>query len=184
MLDKLHANKKAQLVLGLMIGTGFGFLLQKGGVTRYEVIMGQLMLYDWTVAKVILTAILTGMLGIYLMRIPGWVRLHKKKGSIGSTVIGSVIFGVGFGLLGYCPGTTAGAVGQGNLDALFGGVLGMLIGTGLYAVIYEKLNSNILHLGEFGDATLPQLLKARSGYVILSVGAAIVAFLMVLELAA
>ena len=71
MLEKVYSKRPLQLLLGLAIGFCFGFLLQKGGVTRYDVIMGQLLLQDWTVVKVILTAILTGMIGIYLLRIPG-----------------------------------------------------------------------------------------------------------------
>ncbi|MGD8649825.1 MAG: YeeE/YedE thiosulfate transporter family protein, partial [Desulfobacterales bacterium] len=111
MLEKVYSNRPLQLLLGLAIGFCFGFLLQKGGVTRYDVIMGQLLLQDWTVVKVILTAILTGMIGIYLLRIPGLAKLHTWSGSFGSTVIGGLIFGVGFAILGYCPGTLAGAVG-------------------------------------------------------------------------
>jgi len=43
-------------------------------------------------------------------------------------VIGGLLFGIGFGILGYCPGTLVGAIGQGSLDALFGGMIGLLIG--------------------------------------------------------
>jgi hypothetical protein len=183
MLKRLSSEKNIQLFLGLLMGVCFGFLLQKSGVTHYEVIMGQLTLKDWTVVKVMLSAVVTGMVGIYLLRIPGLVRLHKKSGSVGSTVIGGLIFGVGFALLGYCPGTVAGAVGQGALDALLGGVAGMLLGTGIYASIYDPLERKILHLGEFGKITLPQLLNAKPGPVILYVGAALVLFLVILELA-
>jgi len=101
MQPKILANRKLQLGLGLIMGTCFGSLLQKSGVTRYEVIMEQLLLRDWTVAKVMLSAVVTGMLGIHLLRIPGLVRLHKKSGSVGSTVVGGLIFGIGFALLGY-----------------------------------------------------------------------------------
>jgi hypothetical protein len=182
MLKRIHAFKPLQLILGLIMGICFGYLLQKGGVTHYEVIMGQLLLRDWTVAKVMLSAVVTGMLGIYLLRIPDLVRLHKKSGSVGSTVIGGLIFGVGFALLGYCPGTVAGAVGQGALDALLGGVVGMLLGTGLYSLLYDHLDANVLHFGKFGDITLPELLNARTWPVIFSVSALIVVFLLALEL--
>ncbi|HNL87167.1 MAG TPA: YeeE/YedE family protein, partial [Methanoregulaceae archaeon] len=47
--SQLHNNKKAQVVLGLCFGIVFGFLLQKGGATSYDVIMGQLLLTDFTV---------------------------------------------------------------------------------------------------------------------------------------
>jgi hypothetical protein len=172
-----------QLILGLFMGICFGFLLQRGGVTQYEVIMGQLLLRDWTVVKVMLTAVVTGMVGIYALRIPGLVRLHKKSGSVGSTVIGGLIFGVGFALLGYCPGTLAGAAGQGSMDALFGGALGMLAGTAVYAALYERLERKILHVGEFGRLTLPQLFNVKPWPVIAVLGGSIVLLLVVLEFA-
>lgn len=183
MLKNIHSNHTVQLILGFIMGICFGFFLQKGGVTHYEVIMGQLTLKDWTVAKVMLSAVMSGMIGIYLLRIPGLVRLHKKSGSFGSTVIGGLIFGIGFALLGYCPGTVAGAVGQGALDALLGGVTGMLMGTGIYSILYDRLEKRILHLGEFGKITLPDLLNAKPWPVILCVNAAIAVFLLILELA-
>jgi len=58
------------------------------------------------------------------------VQSYATEGSIGSNVIGGLIFGVGFALLGYCPGTVAGAVGTCAFDALFGGMIGLLIGAG------------------------------------------------------
>jgi hypothetical protein len=135
---------------------GFGFFLQKGQVTRYDVILGQLLLQDWTVVKVMLTAIATGLAGIYVMRALGWVRFHRKSGSLGGTLVGGLIFGAGFGVLGYCPGTAMGAVGQGSLDAL-AGVIGILIGCGLYAAVYPKLRDTVLTKGAFGEKTLPEL---------------------------
>ena len=101
-----------KLMLGLITGIIFGFLLQKGGVTEYKVLIGQLLLKDFTVIKIIITAIITGMIGIYFMNDKGYVNLHPKPGSLGSVIIGGLLFGVGFGLLGYCPGTVAGAVGR------------------------------------------------------------------------
>ena len=99
-----------KLSLGLITGIIFGFLLQKGGVTDYNVLIGQLLLKDFTVIKIIITAIITGMIGIYFMNEKGYVNLHTKSGSLGSVIIGGLLFGIGFGLLGYCPGTVAGAV--------------------------------------------------------------------------
>jgi uncharacterized protein len=183
MLEKLHKSKKSQLMLGAIIGFGFGFLLQRGGVTRYDIIMGQLLLYDWTVAKIILTAILTGMIGIYIMKAKGLVTLHPKTGSIGSTVVGGLIFGIGFGILGYCPGTMAGAVGQGSMDALFGGVIGMLIGAGAYAWMYPWLSRNILKAGDFGEVTIPQALGKNQWPVIGAIAVIIVLLFVILEIA-
>lgn len=167
MLQTLHMNKKAQLLIGLCIGIFFGFFLQKGGVTTYDIIIGQLLLTDFTVFKVMLTAVIVGMLGIYILRSIGKVQLHPKPGSLGATVIGGLIFGVGFAVLGYCPGTVAGAVGQGALDALFGGIIGMLIGAGLFATLYPKLQKKILNKGYFGEITIPEALKVNPWIVII-----------------
>ncbi len=184
MLEKLRSRKKLQLVIGTLIGFCFGFLLQRGGVTRYDVIMGQLLLYDWTVAKIILSAIATGMLGVYYMKKRGLAHLHIKAGSVGATVVGGLIFGAGFGILGYCPGTMAGAVGQGSLDALLGGVLGMLLGAGLYAQIYPVLSKSILKAGDFGELTFPDLFRKRNTWtVVCCFFLGILLFLVVLETA-
>ena len=62
MLKKIHGKKSIQLMIGFFTGILFGFLLQKGGVTKYDVIIGQLLLIDFTVVKIMLSAVVTGML--------------------------------------------------------------------------------------------------------------------------
>ncbi len=181
MLKNVHSKKDLQLLIGLLLGIAFGFLLQKGGVTRYDVIVGQLLFTDWTVLKIMLSAVLTGMIGVHALKSLGLAQLHPKPGSIGSSVIGGLIFGVGFGLLGYCPGTVAGAVGQGSLDALLGGVVGILIGAGLFAAVFPKLQAAILGKGDFGDATLPQVLKVNPWVVVVPVAVMILILLILIE---
>jgi len=180
MLKKLHSQKKTQLVLGLVMGICFGFLLQKGGVAKYDVIMGQLLLKDFTVVKIMLSAIVVGMVGIYLMKAIGMVELHPKPGSIGMTVVGGLIFGIGFALLGYCPGTISAAVGQGNLDALFGGLTGILIGSGIFAHFYPRLEK-FLKVGWFGEITIPEYLKVNHWVVIIPVCLLIIFLLYTIE---
>lgn len=161
MLARLQNHRPAQLLIGLIIGIFFGFFLQKVQVTKYEAIFGQLLLLDFTVIKVMLTAIVVGMAGIYSMRAVGLVELDIKPGSWGSTGIGGVIFGVGLAILGYCPGTSAGAAGQGSLDALVGGVGGMIAGGMLYTRIYPKIADGVLKWGEFGQLTIPEWLRVK-----------------------
>ena len=167
MLTIIRKNKRLQLMLGLLTGIFFGFFLQRSGVTNYDAILGQLLLYDFTVVKVMLSAVITGMLGVYLMRELGWVQLHPKPGSIGSTVVGGLIFGVGFAISGYCPGTISGAIGQGALDALVTGSVGIVLGSWLYANWFPKLQKPILSKGDFGTVTLPELLKVNAWIVII-----------------
>ncbi|NLE39586.1 MAG: YeeE/YedE family protein, partial [Pirellulaceae bacterium] len=67
MLTNLHSKNGLQLLLGLLLGIAFGFLLQKGGVTYYDVIIDQLLLKDFTVVKIMLTAMVTGMIGVHVL---------------------------------------------------------------------------------------------------------------------
>src|SRR6056297_2534345 len=180
MLTKLHSKSKLQLFIALLAGILFGFLLQKGGVSNYNIILGQLLLKDFTVIKIILTAIVVGMIGIYTMKSMGMVQLHPKNGSLGMSVIGGLIFGVGFALLGYCPGTISAAIGQGNLDALLGGFVGILIGSGIFAHLYPKLD-RVLKKGWFGEITIPELLKVNHWIVIIPLCLLIVIFFYLFE---
>lgn len=182
MFEKLHANTTAQLGLGLLLGIGFGFLLQKGGVTSYDVIIGQLLLTNFTVLKLMLSAVITGMILLHLMHHLGWITFHVFRGSIGSTVIGGSIFGLGFAILGLCPGTLAGAVGTGQMDALFGGVAGMLIGTGLFAHYFPAINQRFMDRGVFPADTIPELLGIPSWIVVLLLVVLMGGFLGGLEL--
>jgi hypothetical protein len=165
----------------MVFGIIFGFLLQKGGVTKYEVILGQLLLKDFTVLKIMLSAVVTGMVGIYLMKSLGWVQIYPKPGSLGKNVIGGLLFGVGFAVLGYCPGTIAGAIGNGYLDALVGGLIGIWIGSGLFAAYYPRLKRDILNKGDFGDQTLPQLFKVKDWVVVIPAAVLIVLLLFWIE---
>jgi uncharacterized protein len=181
MFIPLRKAKSVQMILGLLAGFLFGFLLQRGGVTDYEVIIRQLLLQDFTVLKIMMSAVVVGMIGVFFMRDRGWVNLHPKAGSVGMTVIGGLIFGAGFALLGYCPGTAIGAVGQGQLDALFGGVPGIVLGAGLFAVIYPRIQRGLLTKGYFGTISLPDVFKVNHWVVIPVLSVIIVALFVALE---
>jgi hypothetical protein len=174
-------TNRSQLVWGFVFGIVFGFLLQKGGVTKYDVILGQLLLEDFTVIKIMLSAVVTGMIGIHLMKSLGWIELNPKSGSWGKNAIGGLIFGLGFALLGYCPGTIAGAIGNGYLDALVGGLTGILLGSGLLAAAYPRLRSGILKKGDFGNLTLPRLLKVNDWIVIAPLSGLLILLLYLME---
>jgi len=149
-----------QLVLGLTFGIVFGFLLQKGGVGKYEVLMGQFFLTDFTVIKIMLTAVVVGMAGVFSMHAMGLVKLHVKPTRYASNIAGGLLFGVGLGLLGYCPGTGAAALGQGNYDAIFG-IVGLMTGSYLFAETSDYLGATIQKIGNRGSIMLPDLLGMR-----------------------
>jgi uncharacterized protein len=174
-------RKYAQLLWGVVFGIVFGFLLQKGGVTKYDVIIGQLLLEDFTVLKIMLTAVVVGSIGLYAFQHLGWIKLNPKSGSWGQNAIGGLIFGVGFAVLGYCPGTIAGAVGNGYLDAAIGGLVGIILGSGLLAAVYPRLSVGILTKGDFGSLTVPEFLRVNAWVVILPLTALILVLFYLLE---
>jgi uncharacterized protein len=157
MYDSVFGSGR-DLVLGALTGLIFGFLLQKGGVTRYRVLMGQFLLKDWTVAKIMGTAILVGGIGVYTMRALGMdVPLHVRPAMVWGSLLGGVIFGVGMAVLGYCPGTSVGAMGDGSRHAIFG-VAGMIVGAAVYAESYAWFRDRVLQPANWGEITLSGLL--------------------------
>ncbi|MEF8880011.1 MAG: DUF6691 family protein [Candidatus Thermoplasmatota archaeon] len=179
MFKSIHSRKKLQKVIGLLIGISFGFLLNIGGVTEYNVILNQLLLRDFTVLKIMLTAVLVGMIIVYSTRRLGFAKLHPKPCYTRSIVVGGLVFGVGFAILGFCPGTAAGAVGSGSVDALFG-VIGFLIGSGVFAKFYPGIKRVFMKKG-LGRITIPEFLDVKPGYIIFFFCVLISLFLYFLE---
>ncbi len=147
-----------RLLGAVLFGLAFGFLLQKGGVGKYHILMGQLLLQDFTVVKIMLTAIVVGMVGIFTLHRFAKVNLHIKPTRLGPNIIGGLIFGAGFALIGYCPGTAAAALGQGSYDALFG-MAGLIVGSYLYAEFSKPLKASVEKWGDKGKLMLPEALR-------------------------
>ena len=141
------------LLLGAITGLVFGFLLQKGKVTRYETIVGQFLLKDFTVLKVMVTAMAVGSVGIYGMLQLGMIEsLHLKAAHVVMVLVGGGIFGVGMAVLGYCPGTGVAAIGDGAKDAV-PGVIGMLVGAAIYAETHGWVSKTLTPIGDLGKVT-------------------------------
>ena len=153
------------LIYGITAGVLFGFLLQKARVLRYDKQLGALRLMDMTIVKFMLSSVLVAMVGIYLLKDLGLVTLSIKPAILGGTVVGGLLFGVGWGLFGYCPGTAVGALGEGRWDALWG-ILGMLTGAAIFAEVYPLMKRTVLTWGDFGAITLPQMLGVNHWLVI------------------
>lgn len=145
------------LALGFIFGIAFGFLLQKGGVAKFHILIGVLLLEDFTVIQVMLSAIIVGMIGLFFMQRAGMVELHPKPTRYAANIIGGLLFGVGFAMAAYCPGTSAAALGQGNWDAL-AVMVGMMAGSFIFAQASAWLDRTITPRGDRGKLLLPDLL--------------------------
>jgi len=169
-----------KLITGALFGLVFGFLLQKGGVGKFNVLIGQLLLQDWTVAKIMLTAIVVGMIGVFPLHHFAKVNLHIKPTRIGSNIIGGLLFGAGFALVGYCPGTAAAALGQGSWDALFG-MAGLIAGSWMFAELSGWTKQTIEKWGAHGKVLLPDLLHFPRGAFVIGFAVLLAALLMLLQ---
>jgi hypothetical protein len=169
-----------KLLLGLLTGFLFGFLLQKGRVAKFEVITGQLLLRDWTVAKIMITAIAVGAIGVYALVSTGAAGLHIKPALLGGVVVGGILFGGGMALLGYCPGTTVAACGEGHRDALFG-LVGMLTGAFVYVWLFPTWTGIARSLGNAGKISVPEITHTSPWPWLAGLGAAVILFRILLQ---
>lgn len=152
----------ALLWSGLFFGILFGWLLHRGGVTDYAVIVRQFLLQDFTVLKIMLTAVVVGGLGVWLLHSRDLANFHIKPATLLAVVLGAALFGIGMVVYGYCPGTGVAAVGAGRLDAL-AGFFGMLVGGVAYALTYDWVAATILPVADMGKKRLPDLVALPEG---------------------
>jgi hypothetical protein len=170
----------SKLLAGVIFGLAFGFLLQKGGVGKFHILIGQLLLQDFTVAKVMLTAIVVGMIGVFTLHHFAQVNLHIKPTRIGANIIGGLVFGAGFALMGYCPGTAAAALGQGSWDALFG-MTGLVAGSWIFAELSGWTKRTIEKWGDLGKVLLPDLLRVPRGVFVVGFAVVLTTLLVLLQ---
>lgn len=138
------------------MGILFGLLLHRGGVANYNVIVNQFRFKDFTVLKIMFTAIIVGGLGVLVLHNTGHAQYHIKPANMLGVVLGAAIFGVGMVLYGYCPGTGIAAIATGSLHAL-AGFAGMLVGGILYALSFSWVEAHIQKVAALGKVRLPDV---------------------------
>lgn len=146
----------AALVASVVLGAIFGVLLHRGGVANYNVIVNQFRFRDFTVLKIMMTAIIVGGLGVLALNSAGLANYHIKAANMLGVVLGAAIFGVGMVLYGYCPGTAIAAAASGSIHGLVG-LAGLLVGGTLYAFSFPWIAKNILPVGALGKVRLPDV---------------------------
>jgi uncharacterized membrane protein YedE/YeeE len=161
------------LLIGFLIGCAFGAILYLGGATSYRRILGTLLLKDMWIIKLMMTAIGVGTLGIYLLDLGGLAHMSIKPAYLWGVAIGGAIFGVGWALAGYCPGTCVVGSAEGKLDALFT-LIGALAGALLFSLAFPVLEKTLIAPANFGEVTLESLLGINGIYIALPFSAALI----------
>lgn len=160
-------NSAFGLVLAIVFGAAFGFLLHRGRVADYNTIVRQFLFKDYTVIKIMMTAIIVGGVGVTMLVAAGHASFNVKAADMLAVALGAALFGIGMVIYGYCPGTALAAIGGGSLHALVGAI-GMLLGGMLYAFTFDWVKAAIIPVGKMGKVQLPALLGV-SPYAIFAV---------------
>jgi hypothetical protein len=143
-------------VAHVFLGILFGFVLERAGFGSAKKLAAQFYLGDMSVLKVMFTGIITAMLLIYWSVGVGWMdfeRLWVNPTYLGSGILGGLLFGVGFLVGGYCPGTALVSMATLKLDGLVF-VVGVLLGIGIFGFTIGPLDGFWNHAGAYGTLTL------------------------------
>ncbi len=142
------------LALGLVLGALFGAVLQLAGASSHQKMTNALRLKDLTMIKLIVMAIGVGLIGVHLLDAFGVANMKVKDLFLPGVVIAGAIFGVGFAVAGYCPGTALAAAAEGKPDA-WTTILGGLLGALMFAFMFPELEESLLRIGRYGPLTVP-----------------------------
>ena len=169
-VDNGAFGETASLAVALVIGVAFGWFLERSGMGSARKLAGQFYLRDLTVFKVMFTAIITAMLGVFWLGWAGVLDLDKvfvPETWILPQLAGGVVFGIGFAISGLCPGTSCVAAATGRIDglAVVAGMFAGVLGTGL---LFTRLQAFYFSTPR-GVFTLPQLFNVNQGTIVFAV---------------
>lgn len=171
-------SDQLNLVVALVLGIGFGYVLEQAGFSSSRRLAGVFYGYDFTVLRVFFTAAVTAMAGILVLSYAGLLDtdlIFVNPLWLWPAVVGGIIMGLGFILGGYCPGTSVCAAAIGKVDALFfviGGLLGVLVFGELFPLYKDFFISSAL-----GPAKVFQSLGISQGlFAFLLIAMAVGAF--------
>jgi hypothetical protein len=159
------------LIYALFVAIVMGALIQRVGASSPRMILASLRLQDLTIIKFMATTIAVGSVLVYLMSL--WFPMHFdiKPTYVVGVGVGGLIFGAGFALAGYCPGTCVVGMAEGRRDALVA-LLGGIAGALIFTLVYTLIEAPLIKPLNFGKITLADVLHAPAMAV--SVGLAAV----------
>ncbi len=155
----------AELALAVLLGLGFGFSLERAGFGSARKLTAVFYFYDMAVVKVMFTAIVTTMVGLFLLSAAGLMdlsELYIEPTHLAAQALGGLVFGAGFIIGGYCPGTSIAALSTGRLDGL-SFAAGMLAGVTAFAELTPGIETWI-KAGATGEKTLPMVTGIGMGW--------------------
>jgi uncharacterized membrane protein YedE/YeeE len=150
----------SQIWLGLLSGIAFGFVIQRVGATNANRMARAHLMLDADIPRFMLLAVALSAVGLLGLQVSGVGRTLIIPTSLVATSIAGILFGVGWGFCGYCPGTTWAAAGEGRMDAVFA-LLGGLAGTALFAHLHETLIPVLYAPTNMGPLTLTNWIDNR-----------------------
>ena len=158
------------LVVAFAVGIGFGFFLERAGFGSSRKLAAQFYFTDLTVFKVMFTAIVTAMLGVYFLSVFGFMDLslvYLTPTFLVPQMVGGLILGAGFVVGGYCPGTACVGIATGRIDALvlFAGIFAGVFG---FSELYPRISGFYMST-DMGQLTLPQVTHLPYGLLVFAV---------------
>lgn len=168
------------IVIGLLTGIAFGAILLRTGASSYAMIINMLRLRDLTIMKFFFLSIGVGSAGMYIVDSIGTAHIGIAPFYLPGMIVGGLIFGIGWALAGYCPGTALAALSQGKLDAAIT-VLGGLAGALVLALTWDYISPVLVEPLDYGSESVPELLGVRPLLVAIVLAAVIVAVVAFLD---
>ncbi len=163
-------GEEMSLVVAFVIGLAFGFILEQAGFGNARVLAAQFYFRELRVLKVMFTAIITALVGVYLLGRFGFLDLslvYLTPTFLVPQVVGGLILGAGFIIGGYCPGTSCVSAATGRIDGIFF-VAGMVGGLAGFAEIYPDIEP-FTKITSFGHVTLAQMFHVSYGLLVFAV---------------
>ncbi|MGE5402308.1 MAG: YeeE/YedE thiosulfate transporter family protein [Ignavibacteriales bacterium] len=163
-------GSEVSLIMAFIIGIGFGFFLERAGFGNARILAAQFYFTNMRVFKVMFTAIVTAMLGVFYFSWIGWLDLslvYLTDTYLIPQIAGGVILGLGFVIGGYCPGTGVVSFATGRIDGLFY-VLGVGFGVFVFDEFYPLI-SEFYKATPMGKVTIPGFFNISYGLVVFAV---------------